>query len=93
MLILKWVRTFTIMLSAAVGMLVFAGATSAQATPQTARDRADDWIRQRGWREGRNPDGTIVAIGTAPSDPTGTRPELARALSFELACLEARRKS
>jgi hypothetical protein len=90
MLILKWVRTFTIMLSAAVGMLVFAGATSAQATPQTARDRADDWIRQRGWREGRNPDGTIVAIGTAPSDPTGTRPELARALSFELACLEAR---
>ena len=84
------VRIFTTMLSVAVCILVFAGAASAQATPQTARDRAEDWIRQRGWREGRNPDGTTVVIGTAPSDPTVNRPELARALSFELACLAAR---
>jgi hypothetical protein len=58
--------------------------------PVTARDRAMAWIDAQGWREGPNPDGAIVSVGAAPIPRDPSRPEAARALGFELACLDAR---
>jgi hypothetical protein len=56
----------------------------------SARERAEAWVRAQGWRIGPNADGSIVSIGTAPYDTRVARLQLALSLSTELACLNAR---
>jgi len=88
-------RTALVLSFLAAGALSHAWATDTGAPPAaspegTARDRAEEWVRAQGWREGPNPDGTVVVIGTAPYDPRTSRLQLALGLSSELACLDAR---
>lgn len=56
----------------------------------SARQLAKDWIKQKGWVRGLNPDGSYVSIGTASFNARSGRNALARAAAFERASLKAK---
>jgi hypothetical protein len=72
--------------------------TKANPEPQTqeattVRERANEWLKTKGWKKGKNPnDKSFVDFSVAPYDLKSQRWALVRSNAFQAAFLDAKRK-
>lgn len=71
--------------------------TQKKPEPQTqeakgVRDRATEWLSTKGWKVGRNKDGSYVAFAVAPYDVKSKQWAVARSNAFQAGLLDAKRK-
>lgn len=71
--------------------------TQTKPEPQTQeaksiREQATAWISKKGWKVGRNKDGSYVAFAVAAYDVKGKRWTVARSNAFQAGLLDAKRK-
>jgi hypothetical protein len=71
--------------------------TQAKPEPQTPaaktiRQRVNDWLGTKGWKQGKNPDGSYIAFSTAGYELKNKQWAVVRSNAFQAALLDAKRK-
>lgn len=71
--------------------------TQSKPEPQTAaaktiRQRVNDWLGTKGWKQGKNPDGSYIAFSTAGYELKNKQWAVVRSNAFQAALLDAKRK-